>query len=258
MNLYTYITAESFYQSLEKCVNADTFDIPAVNLMHIVPSEEYMYGLSLLRKAIEEYESEHDIPLAKSKRDVPFFRENSRMLVGPEYGLFIIPLYENPTMPKLASNEGVISIILNSEKLTEYCLFENIFLLKCKYDEKQTIDIFKSQLEKEYDKFFYDEEHSGFTADSKFFSMMCNACLEVRPPSFAWDKEWRMTLLKSPEETTYKYKEGMLYPYLTVSLPMDCITQISLLNKEEQPLLNGSFMNFMKSKGIPPELYLEE
>ena len=51
--------------------------------MHIVPQEEIEYGLSLLRESIGLYEERKGIPVEKSKKAMPFFRQDSRMLVGP-------------------------------------------------------------------------------------------------------------------------------------------------------------------------------
>ena len=150
--------------------------------MHIVPQEEIEYGLSLLRESIGLYEERKGIPVEKSKKAMPFFRQDSRMLVGPEIGMYVIPLYEKPGEPARYAEPSLL-LELDYQSLGELCLFENYSLLSCKYEKEPILNHFTAQLEKEYDTFFFDEEHTGFTPDSRFFSMLCNACLEVKQPS---------------------------------------------------------------------------
>lgn len=231
------------------------FAIPAIGLMHLVPQEEIEYGLSLLRESIALYEEWKGIPAEKSKRTMPFFRQDSRMLVGPEIGMYVIPLYEKPGEP-VQSAEPSLVLELDYRSLGELCLFENYSLLSCKYEKESVLDHFTTQLEKEYDTFFFNEEHTGFTPDSRFFSMLCEACLEVRPPSAVADKEWRLSLLRSPEEVNYRYERGGLIPYVPVSLPVECLKRVYLEGFQRQPLLFGTLNGFLKSKGLPAEQLL--
>lgn len=87
----------AFVESFRTTSGPDSFfTLPAKGLMHIVPQEEIEYGLSLLRESIGLYEERKGIPVEKSKKAMPFFRQDSRMLVGPEIGMYVIPLYEEP------------------------------------------------------------------------------------------------------------------------------------------------------------------
>ena len=76
--------------------------------MHIVPQEEIEYGLSLLRESIGLYEERKGIPVEKSKKAMPFFRQDSRMLVGPEIGMYVIPLYEEPGEPAQSAEPSLV------------------------------------------------------------------------------------------------------------------------------------------------------
>lgn len=257
MELYQTVTVESFIKSCESLKENNHFSFPAFNLMHIFREEDYMYGLSLLRRAIYLYEKEHGIPEKESKEDMPFFRENSRVLVGPEIGLFILPMQEKPNEYQPGIMSPALTITWDYKKLAEYCLFENVYLLKCKYNEDQAVETFKNQLEKEYDKFFFDEENSGFTRDSRFFSMLCNACLEVVDPSRSGEQEWRMTVLKPYAEANYVYDSDTLFPYIPLNIPGECLKRLALVNATANPLLYGTLSGFMKSVGLPPEVYLE-
>ncbi|MDD2952702.1 MAG: hypothetical protein PHC95_06020 [Parabacteroides sp.] len=260
MVLYYRISLSSFVESLEKTSGPDSFfTIPAKGLMHIVPQEEVEYGLSLLRESIGLYEERKGIPMEKSKKAMPFFRQDSRMLVGPEIGMYVISLYEKPGEPSEPARSAEPSLVLelDYQSLGELCLFENYSLLSCKYEKEPILNHFTTQLEKEYDTFFFNEEHTGFTPDSRFFSMLCNACLEVRHPSSMGDKEWRLALLRSPEEASYRYEPGgSLIPYVPVSLPAECLRRVHLEAFQRQPLLFGTLNGFLKSKGLPAEQLL--
>ena len=195
--------------------------------MHIVPQEEIEYGLSLLRESIGLYEERKGIPVEKSKKAMPFFRQDSRMLVGPEIGMYVIPLYEEPGEPAQSAEPSLV-LELDYQSLGELCLFENYSLLSCKYEKEPILNHFTAQLEKEYDTFFFDEEHTGFTPDSRFFSMLCNACLEVKQPSSVGDKEWRLASLQATDEVLYRYEHGNLIPYVPISMPVDCLKRVYL------------------------------
>lgn len=67
--------------------------------MHIVPQEEIEYGLSLLRESIGLYEERKGIPVEKSKKAMPFFRQEQPDAGGAEIGSNVIPLYEEPGEP---------------------------------------------------------------------------------------------------------------------------------------------------------------
>ncbi len=256
MVLYCSVSLGSFVESLEKTAGLGSFfTIPAIGLMHLVPPEEIEYGLSLLRESIGLYEERLGIPAEKSKKAMPFFRQDSRMLVGPEIGMYVIPLYEKPGEPTPSAGPSLV-LELDYRSLGELCLFENYSLLSCKYEKEPVLDHFAAQLEREYDTFFFDEEHTGFTHGSRFFSMLCGACLEVRPPSLMGEKEWRLALLRSPEEASYRYERGSLIPYVPVSLPIECLKRIYLEDFRRQPLLFGTLNGFLKSKGLPAEQLL--
>ena len=161
------------------------------------------------------------------------------MLVGPEIGMYVIPLYEEPGEPAQSAEPSLV-LELDYQSLGELCLFENYSLLSCKYEKEPILNHFTAQLEKEYDTFFFDEEHTGFTPDSRFFSMLCNACLEVKQPS----------------SVLYRYEHGNLIPYIPVSLPVDCLKRVYLEDFRRRPLLFGTLNGFLKSKGLPAEQLL--
>lgn len=282
MEIYHFLSVESFVKGWRRSDSVLTFTLPAVHLMHAALPAQYEYGLSLLRKAIGLYEEKRGIPTGESKREMPFFRENSRMLVGPEVELYILSFYEHfllgghpDSVAGLQDRRGAmqgkrpvttesdvlsvprIALKLDAEKLAHHCLTENMFFLRCKYEEEQILQTFTAQMEREYDKFFYDDEHSGFTADSRFFSLLCNAVLEVGLPACTDEREWRLAVFKSPEEVEYRYADGKLVPFFEVSIPIDSIRQIRLENYPAHPLLYGSLAGFLKSKGLSPQRYLE-
>lgn len=253
MILYCYVSLKSFVEMWgDSAGGVSTVLLPAIELMHSVQEDAVDYGLSVLRESIGVYERQKGIPAEQSKRAMPFFREDSRLLVGPEMGMYILPLYERPDLPA-GDGEPTLVLELDYTAVGEHCLFENLFLLRCKYDRELAVQAFLERLETEYDTFFFDEEHTGFTPDSRFFSLLCNACLEVRDPALAGEKEWRLAGLRSPEDVLYRYHGGDLVPYLPISLPIDSLKHIYLKDFKEQPLLQGTLIGFLKSKGLPAE-----
>lgn len=260
MDLYAYISLRSFVEGFGKHSSSQHFSLQAENLLYTVPEKEYLYGLSLLRKAIGLYEEQKHIPAAESKLAIPFFRGNRRMLIGPEMDIYKLSFYENETYEPdwlHTTGEPFLKLTFDYETLTEHCLFENIFLIRCKYDEVQTLQTFVNQMDREYDKFFFDEEHSGFTRDSRFFSLMCNACLEVKDAGRVTEGEWRLAVLRSPSDVDYAYADGRLMPFTTISLPVATIRRVALPNRENDELNYSALAGFMQRIGLSPELYLE-
>lgn len=234
MELSGYISLQSFVEGCTEVAGEPTLILQAENLLYSVPAEEYHYGLSLLRKAIGAYETQKGIPAEESKQAIPFFREKRRMLIGPEMELYTFSFYENETiLPEKVTSSALpyLRLSFDYEQLAEHCLFENMFLIRCKYDADQVTDNFISQMDREYDKFFFDEEHSGFTADSRFFSLLCNACLEVKEPLHAPEKEWRLAILRSPADADYRYENGQLLPSVPISFPLNILRKITLLEQ---------------------------
>ena len=76
------------------------------------------------------------------------------MLVGPEIGMYVIPLYEEPGEPAQSAEPSLV-LELDYQSLGELCLFENYSLLSCKYEKEPILNHFTAQLEKEYDTFFF-------------------------------------------------------------------------------------------------------
>ncbi len=76
MVLYCRVSLNAFVESFRNTSGPDSFfTLPAKGLMHIVPQEEIEYGLSLLRESIGLYEERKGIPVEKSKKAMPFFRQ---------------------------------------------------------------------------------------------------------------------------------------------------------------------------------------
>ena len=84
MKLYHIMTLKAFVEAWESVQGVESaFRLETVELMHRVPVAEIDYSLWLLRRAIQVYETAHEIPEERSKREMPFFREGTRMLIGP-------------------------------------------------------------------------------------------------------------------------------------------------------------------------------
>ena len=250
MKLYHRMTLKAFVEAWESVQGMDSsFRLETVEMMHHVPAAEIDYSLWLLRKAIQASETAHEIPEERSKREMPFFREGTRMLIGPERGTFISSCREEPYPDE--SFEPTVMLELDYKALAEHCLFENLSLLSCKYDKDAFLAFLLPQLEREYDKVFFDAEHTGFKSDSHFFTLLRLVCLEGCEPQKAAEKEWRLVTTCLNEEAHYRYEAGDLIPYMEVELPVSCVRRFTLLDQSRQPLLLGTLNGFLKSKGLP-------
>ena len=259
MELSGYISLQSFVEGCTGPAGEPALILQAENLLYTVPEEEYQYGLSLLRKAIGEYEVQKGIPLESSKQAIPFFREKRRMLIGPEMEMYALPVYQSPEIPSglKQGKSPYLRLTFDYGAIGEYSLSDDKYLLQCKYNEEENLKTFVSQMEREYDKFFYDEEHTGFTRDSRLFSMLCNACLEVREPCFASEQEWRIVQFCDPVNAGYDFTDGDLVPYVDYTIPFDCLRQIALQNRAENNLTYSALAGFLQRMGLAPERYLE-
>lgn len=258
MEINAYLSLKSFINGILKFSEKTQIEIEFMDLLNQESPECEDYGLSVLRKSILEYEKIKQIPIHESKSEMPFFRKKRRMLIGPEIGLFVFPLYESDVIPEKWKKftEPYVILRLDYEVLTEYCLQENLFLLKCRYDEDQNIEYFIRSMEKEYDKFFYDDEHSGFTRDSRFFSLLYNACMEVADPKFAVEKEWRLALFSELAGLSFQYENGRLNSYVKKNLPLNCIRKITLYDPQNEGRNYSALAIFLQSVGLVPDRYL--
>ena len=142
--------------------------------------------------------------------------------------------------------------------LGEYSLSEEKYLLRCKYNEEENLNAFVSQMKWEYDKFFYDEEHTGFKRDSCFFSMLCNACLEVREPRWVSEQEWRLVQFCDPVEAEYDFIGDNLVPYVDYAIPFGCLRRIALVNLSENSLTYSALAGFLQSGAQAAVFYLRQ
>lgn len=258
MDLYSYISIKSLLKDSHINPASGIFNWLVPNLMYVAPEADVKYGLSLVRDAIILHEEQKGILIADSKREIPFFRNNRRMLVGPEMEMYALSLFENSENPAVTDpEEPYLRFTFDYEALGDYCLSENRYLLRCKYDEEKNRQSFLAQMEQEYDKFFFDDEHTGFTRDSRFFSMLCNACLEVKSPDHAAEKEWRMVSFCDPASASYDFIEGCFLPFVVFTIPFSCIKRITLLHRERHLQAYSTLAGFLQHIGLVPERYLE-
>ncbi|MBC5631784.1 hypothetical protein [Parabacteroides hominis] len=259
MDLYSYVSIESFVRGCKEPKTPGTFTLRVPNLLYAKPDEITGYGLSLLRRSIVLHEEQNGIKQEFSKQNIPFFRENRRMLIGPEIEMYALSLYQNPEIPSGMEEKkaSCLRLAFDYGALGEYSLSEDKYLLRCKYNEEENLNAFVSQMGQEYDKFFYDEEHTGFKRDSRFFSMLCNACLEVREPRWASEQEWRLVQFCDPVEAGYDFMGGNLIPYVDYAIPFECLHRIALADLTENSLTYSALAGFLQSIGLAPDRYLE-
>ena len=253
MIFYHYISIESFVEGL-KSSDEGMFTFVAESLMHRTPENEEPYGLQLFREAIQRYESQKGIDPAKSKRDFPFFRQNSRWLIGPEMSYYFAPFFGHQLQNVPKDQPMVLAV--DYERLVGHCLEENLALVHCKYDRDETIDSFVASLDKEYGKFFFENDHVGFSASSQLFTLLSDAWLKSCEPTHASDDEWRLSVLRAPDEVDYTASDHSLITTAKVTVPLDGIAAIALADHERHPLLFGTIAGLLTKAGLQPERLL--
>ncbi|MFA6875019.1 MAG: hypothetical protein WCQ87_00110 [Parabacteroides sp.] len=257
MKLYSYLTLESFVEGAKNS-SLKLLPMQLSSLMYAFSDSSVGYGLSLLRHSILRYEKEQHVSKEKSKSAMPFFRNHRKLFVGPEIEMYVRSFYETPLTPHdLKDERSLLKIAFDYEVLVDYCLTDNCNLIRCKYDAEECIENFVSKLKVEYDKFFYTEEHTGFKSDSQFFSMLCNASLEMVESQFKEEKEWRLMQFCAPEDASYHMSDDQLLPYIQISVPYDCIRSIELLDWQSNESTYSALAGLMQHMGLPPERFLE-
>ena len=245
--LYHYTTPAGLLQSLDA---AGSLCLRAENLLYSLSSEEYEYGLTIFRKAIAGYEASRNIPAGKSKAGIPFFRTDRLRLVGPDTEMYFLSFYETllPASPvKEKFRAPAICLGIDYEALADYCLFENASLFKCGYDAVQAEAFFLKELETEYGRFDFDEEHTLFTKGSRFASLLYTACSKWKEAHFQEENEWRLTLYRTAEETDFCCKEDGLFPFSPVRLPAACLRSVTVYAPAE-PLKHLSACKLLLEK----------
>lgn len=219
------------------------------------------YGFGLLRKAIKEYETEHDIDGKDSKQYMPFFRDYQCRLIGPEIIPFSLSFFEDESVAlKLCDGKNAAGVILSVDysELAQQALVENMFLIKCKYDIDENKTYLKEQLKREYGKVFFDSENTGFSPDSHFFSLLCNACLNIGKPEDSYCKEWRIVSMQEPDNAIYILSDSNIKAASIFSLPVDAIKKIRIVpDYKENPSLYSTLIGWMKKYRLSPETTLE-
>lgn len=176
MDLYSYVSIESFVRGCKESKTPETFTLHVPNLLYAKSDEVIGYGLSLLRRSIVLHEVRNGVKQEFSKQNIPFFRENRRMLIGPEMEMYALSLYQNLEIPSGVKEKDTSCLRLTFDygALGEYSLSEEKYLLRCKYNEEENLNAFVSQMKWEYDKFFTMKsipDSSGIHVSSRCFVM---------------------------------------------------------------------------------------
>ena len=130
MDLYSYVSIESFVRGCKESKTPGTFTLHVPNLLYAKSDEIIGYGLSLLRRSIVLHEEQKGIGPELSKQNIPFFRENRRMLIGPEVEMYALSLYQNLEIPsgvkekdtsclRLTFDYGDSRILVDLHKMTD-------------------------------------------------------------------------------------------------------------------------------------------
>lgn len=141
MDLYSYVSIESFVRGCKESKTPGTFTLHVPNLLYAKSDEIIGYGLSLLRRSIVLHEEQKGIGPELSKQNIPFFRENRRMLIGPEVEMYALSLYQNLEIPSGVKEKDTSCLRLTFDygALGEYSLSEEKYLLRCKYNEEENL-----------------------------------------------------------------------------------------------------------------------
>lgn len=230
--LYYYTSLETFFRMLTEPGRPAVLRWRAGNILYTALDTTVSFGLGLIREAIVRYERIHAVPAEKSKAPIPFLRNDRLKLIGFEDDIYTLPLYESDEQEALWQEVRKcgpgICFGLDYEELAEICLLENIALLKADSDAEAFVRTFLDELEKgEYDKFQFDDEHTGFARDSRLLAYIRTACSKLIPERSGGGRgEWRLCLFKTPEEVDYACENGTIIPYFSLELPASALCSI--------------------------------
>ena len=115
MDLYSYVSIESFVRGCKESKTPGTFTLHVPNLLYAKSDEIIGYGLSLLRRSIVLHEEQKGIGPELSKQNIPFFRENRRMLIGPEVEMYALSLYQNLEIPSGVKEKDTSCVMCHVE-----------------------------------------------------------------------------------------------------------------------------------------------
>ena len=71
MNLYSYVSIESFVRGCKESKTPEAFILRVPNFLYVQPEEVTGYGLSLLRRSIVLHEEREGIEPGFSKQNIP-------------------------------------------------------------------------------------------------------------------------------------------------------------------------------------------
>lgn len=258
-NLHIYINIEDLISGFNP--ESNTISLKMHDFLSDYSAGNEPYGFSLLRQTIKEYETENNISLNDSKQSMPFFRDYQCRLIGPEVTPFSLSLFEDESTAMkqcYGNNKSGVIISIDYSELAQQALMENMFLIKCKYDVDENKTYLKEQLKREYDKVFFDSENTGFSPDSRFFSLLCNACLNIDKPENADFKEWRIVTMSEPENAIYILGDNNIKTASIFPLPVDAIKKIRLVpDYQNNTALYSTLIGWMKKYRLSPETKLE-
>ena len=177
MDLYSYVSIESFVRGCKESKTPGTFTLHVPNLLYAKSDEVIGYGLSLLRRSIVLHEEQKGIGPELSKQNIPFFRENRRMLIGPEVEMYALSLYQNLEIPSGVKEKDTSCLRLTFDygALGEYSLSEEKYLLRCKYNEEENLNAFVSQMTNSF-MMKSIPGSSGIHVSSRCFAMLAWKC----------------------------------------------------------------------------------
>ena len=133
MDLYSYVSIESFVRGCKESKTPETFTLHVPNLLYAKSDEVIGYGLSLLRRSIVLHEVRNGVKQEFSKQKLLFLCGNRRMLIGPEMEMYALSLYQNLEIPSGVKEKDTSCLRLTFDygALGEYSLSEEKYLLRC-------------------------------------------------------------------------------------------------------------------------------
>ena len=99
MDLYSYVSIESFVRGCKESKTPGTFTLHVPNLLYAKSDEVIGYGLSLLRRSIVLHEEQKGIGPELSKQNIPFFPgepPDAYRTGGGDVRSFPLPEFGNP------------------------------------------------------------------------------------------------------------------------------------------------------------------
>lgn len=265
--LYHYTSASGLLGILDKYTEETPFlTIWATNALYMNDPSEFRLGQYVFHNVLPDIEDELNIPepeklslAAQTMIDEGIFEKleiggSARVETINQGIAYVLSLsQERDTLPMwrmYAQNGNGLAIVFDKNMLTEL-YGEN--LRDCMYATQGDYGKFKEIVKNEYLQ--YKRDNSFLKLCNPYIQLMFithlyhRFCAYLKDSAYAYEKEVRLKAT-SADKVLYREKEGLIIPYVTIQIPMNCVKGIIIGPTADPIRMKMSISMYLQSKGI--------